>query len=152
VLGGIWGEPPPLDLEAEADLHTLLAALAMRSLLHSARDIADGGIAVAVAQAAFPKGIGAAIEQDESLQVHPLFGLFAEPASTMLITAAPGRVAEIEKLAAEFNFFVARIGATGGDKLEIRVDRQPLISAPLAELEGIWSSALEVHLHNEVRT
>jgi phosphoribosylformylglycinamidine synthase len=152
VLGGMWGQPPPLDLEAEADLHTLLAGLAMRSLLHSARDISDGGIAVAVAQAAFPKGIGAAIEQDESLQVHPLFGLFAEPASTMLITAAPGRVAEIEKLAAEFNFFVARIGTTGGNKLEIRVDRQPLISAPLAELEGIWSSALEVHLHNEVRT
>ena len=25
VLGGIWGQPPPLDLDAEADLHTLLA-------------------------------------------------------------------------------------------------------------------------------
>ncbi|HEY1768541.1 MAG TPA: phosphoribosylformylglycinamidine synthase subunit PurL [Terracidiphilus sp.] len=152
VLGGIWGQPPPLDLEAEADLHTLLAALATSSLLHSARDIADGGIAVAVAQAAFPKGIGAAIEQDQSLQVHPLFGLFAEPASTMLVTAAPGRVAEIEKLAAEFNFFAARIGTTGGKKLEISVDRQPLIAAPLNELEGIWSSALETDLRNEAST
>ncbi len=27
VLGGIWGQPPPLDLDAEADLHTLLAVL-----------------------------------------------------------------------------------------------------------------------------
>ena len=42
VLGGVWGQPPPLDLDAEADLHTLLAVLAGRGLLHSARDIADG--------------------------------------------------------------------------------------------------------------
>ena len=31
VLGGIWGQPPPLDLDAEADLHTLLAELAERA-------------------------------------------------------------------------------------------------------------------------
>ena len=52
--------------------------LAERELLTSARDISDGGIAVALAQAGFPKGIGATIEQDQSLMIHPLFGLFAE--------------------------------------------------------------------------
>ena len=56
VLGELWGKPPALDLDAEADLHTLLAELAERKLLHSARDISDGGIAVSLAQAAFPHG------------------------------------------------------------------------------------------------
>ncbi len=150
VLGGIWGQPPPLDLEAEADLHTLLAALAQRKLIRSARDLSDGGIAVALAQSGFPLGIGATVDQESSLMAHPLFGLFAEPASTVLVTAAHGHVSAIEKLAGEYNFFVARIGTTGGSRLEISVDRQSFISAPLESLRKPWASALEATLHGEV--
>jgi phosphoribosylformylglycinamidine synthase len=150
VLGGVWGQPPPLDLDAEADLHTLLAVLADRHLLRSARDISDGGIAVALAQAAFPLSIGAAIEQDQSLMAHPLFGLFAEPASTIVATADPGKVSAIESLAGEYSFFVARIGTTGGPRLEISVDREPFISAPLSALRKPWAETLEATLHDEV--
>jgi phosphoribosylformylglycinamidine synthase len=150
VLGGVWGQPPPLDLDAEAELHTLLAVLADRHLLRSARDISDGGIAVALAQAAFPLSIGAAIEQDQSLMAHPLFGLFAEPASTIVATADPGKVSAIESLAGEYSFFVARIGTTGGPRLEISVDREPFISAPLSALRKPWAETLEATLHDEV--
>ena len=150
VLDSLWGTPPPLDLEAESDLHSLLETLANAKLVHSARDISDGGIAVAAAQATFGKGIGATIEQDRSLMIHPLFGVFAEPASTMLISAAPNRVAEIEKLASGLSFFCARIGATGGDRLEISVDGESFISAPVEELRTPWATALEATLHGEV--
>jgi phosphoribosylformylglycinamidine synthase len=150
VLGGIWGQPPPLDLDAEADLHTLLSVLAERQLIRSACDLSDGGIAVALAQAGFPKEIGAKVEQDQSLMVHPLFGLFGEPSSTMLVTTHPSQVAEIEALADEYSFFAARIGATGGDRLEINVYRQPMISAPLTSLKKPWASAMEATLHGEV--
>ena len=150
VLGGVWGQPPPLDLDAEADLHTLLAVLADRRLLRSARDISDGGIAVALAQAAFPLSIGATVEQDQSLMVHPLFGLFAEPASTILITADSDNISDIESLAGEYSFFVARIGTTGGPKLEILVDREPFISAPLTALRKPWAESLQATLHDEV--
>ena len=150
VLGGLWGQPPSLDLAAEANLHKLLVTLADSKLLYSARDLSDGGIAVALAQAAFPKGIGATVEQDQSLLVHPLFGLFAEPASTILVTAHPDNVSEIGRLAGEYNFFAARIGTTGGKRLEISVDREPFISAPLASLRQPWASALEATLHGEV--
>ena len=150
VLGGLWGQPPPLDLDAEADLHTLLAVLANRKLLRSARDISDGGIAVALAQAAFPLGIGATVEQDPSLMVHPLFGLFAEPSSTMLVTAKPGNVAKVESLATEYSYFCARIGSTGGQRLEITVDREPFVSASLHQLREPWANTLEATLHDEV--
>ena len=150
VLGGIWGTPPELDLDAEADLHTLLGALANRGLIHSAKDISDGGIAVALAEAAIRSGIGASADQDESLLVHPLFGLFAEPATTVVLTAKPADVEEIEKLADEYNFFAARIGTTGGNRLEISVDHEPFLSASLEELREPWAHALEAALHNEV--
>ena len=147
VLNAFWGKPPALDLEAEADLHVLLAELAHRKLLHSARDLSDGGIAVALVQAAFSKGIGATVDQDPSLLAHPLFGLFAEPASTVLLTAVPANVSAIEDLARQQNFFTARIGTTGGDRIQISVDREPFISATISELRKPWSHALESALH-----
>jgi phosphoribosylformylglycinamidine synthase len=150
VLGGMWGKPPALDLEAEARLHTLLGDLAWNRLLLSARDLSDGGIAVSLAQAAFARNIGATVEQDASLMAHPLFGLFAEPASTMLLTAAPGDVGKIEDLARERGFFAARVGTTGGNRLEIQVDREGFISSSLEDLSGVWSSALESAIHEEV--
>jgi phosphoribosylformylglycinamidine synthase subunit PurL len=150
ILGGIWGQPPPLDLEAEANLHKLLAELAWRKLVHSARDLSDGGIAVALAQAGFRKGIGAKVEQDPSLLAHPLFGLFAEPASTVLVTASYGNASEIERLAGEFNFLAAPIGTTDGDRLEISVYGDKFVSATLSELCKTWATALEATLHDEV--
>jgi phosphoribosylformylglycinamidine synthase len=150
VLGGVWGQPPPLDLEAEADLHTLLSVLAERQLLHSARDISDGGIAVALAQSAFANSIGATAEQEQSLMAHPLFGLFAEPASTVLVTCEGNQLNAIEDFADRYGYYAARIGTTGGDRLEINVYKQPVITASLATLCEPWSSALEANIHGEV--
>jgi phosphoribosylformylglycinamidine synthase len=150
VLGSLWGTPPALDLDAEASLHDMLAILSWRKLIHSARDISDGGIAVALAQSAFAKGIGATIAQDPSLLAHPLFGLFAEPASTILVTADHSNLSEIDAIAGQHNFFSAHIGTTGGNRLEITVDGDPFISAPLSELRTLWASALEANIHDEV--
>jgi phosphoribosylformylglycinamidine synthase len=150
VLDALWGTPPALDLDAEASLHDLLAILAWRKLIRSARDISDGGIAVALAQAAFTRGIGATVEQDPSLLAHPLFGLFAEPASTIIVTTDPKNLSEIDAIAGQHNFFSAHIGTTGGNRLEISVDGESFISAPLAELRTLWASALEANLRNEV--
>ena len=58
MLKATWGTPPALDLDAESDLHALLTELANRKLVRSARDISDGGICVALAQAAFAKELG----------------------------------------------------------------------------------------------
>jgi phosphoribosylformylglycinamidine synthase len=84
------------------------------------------------------------------LLIHPLWGLFAEPASTILVTTDPSNVSAIEELADEFSFFSVRIGSTGGDRLEISVYGNPFISAPLASLRKPWASALEATLHGEV--
>jgi phosphoribosylformylglycinamidine synthase II len=150
VLGSLWGTPPALDLDAEASLHDMLAILSWRKLIRSARDISDGGVAVALAQSAFAKGIGATVAQDPSLLAHPLFGLFAEPASTILVTTDHSNLSEIDAIAGQHNFFSAHIGTTGGSRLEISVDGETFISAPLSELRTLWASALEANIHDEV--
>ncbi len=150
LLHALWGSPPRLDLEAEADLQTMLVELAKRGLLRSACDISDGGIAVALAQATFAGGIGARVEQEQALMVHPLFGLFAEPSSTVILSADPEKVAEIQEIAEHFKFNIARIGTTGGDRLEIAVYGDAFIAAPVSEFREPWARTLEAALHNEV--
>jgi len=103
VLGGLWGQPPPLDLDAEADLHTLLAVLAERQLIHSARDVSDGGIAVSLAQAAFPLEIGATVEQDQSLMAHPL-SVSSPSGIHVLVTSEANQVEAIEELADTYGY------------------------------------------------
>jgi len=150
LLKSLWGRPPLLDLKAEADLHALLGVLAHKKLLSSARDLSDGGLAVALTQAALAGNVGAKVEQHPSLMTHPLFGLFAEQASTMLLSTHPKHVSEIETLASESNLLVARIGVTGGNTLEIAVYGDTVVSASLPDLRQPWSTALESTLHDEV--
>ena len=114
------------------------------------RDISDGGLAVALAQAALAHGVGATVAQEPALAAAPLFGIFAEPASTMVMTTASKHVSDVEKLAAEYGFCAAQIGTTGGDRLEISIYGQPVIAAGIAELTETWSGALESALLEEV--
>ncbi|MBI4421460.1 MAG: phosphoribosylformylglycinamidine synthase subunit PurL, partial [Gemmatimonadetes bacterium] len=51
VLDTVAGDPPPVDLVAERRLIDLLVAAAAQSLLSSAHDLGDGGLAVALAEA-----------------------------------------------------------------------------------------------------
>ncbi len=150
VLGSVWGTPPQLNLQAEARLHKLLRRLAERRLATCLRDISDGGLAVALAQAALAHGVGATVAQEPALAAAPLFGIFAEPASTMVMTTASKHVSDVEKLAAEYGFCAAQIGTTGGDRLEISIYGQPVIAASIAELTETWSGALESALLEEV--
>ncbi len=68
----------------------------------------------------------------------------------MVISAASNNIAEIEKLAGEYNFLVSRIGSTGGSRLEISVDREPFIFTSLADIRSVWAKSLESVLHDEV--
>jgi phosphoribosylformylglycinamidine synthase subunit PurL len=76
--------------------------------------------------------------------------LFAEPASTVLISTVHENTSEIEKLANDFSYLCTRIGTTGGDRLEISVYGDLLISARISELRKPWARSLEAALHNEV--
>ena len=69
-FGAVSGTPPALDLAAEAALIRFVTAAAPRCSL--AHDVSDGGLAVALAEAALHSGIGARL--DLPLDVVTLFG------------------------------------------------------------------------------
>ena len=154
-LNVLWGTPPALSLEAEAALHKCLAKLADERLLHSARDISDGGIAVALAEGCFAKQVGVRVEVPGGLTADPVAcALFAEHASEVLISCAVESIEKIKKIVDDFGFVtIVNLGSTVADQVEIRVDGEPVISESIANLFEPWRrglpDALESTFHRE---
>jgi phosphoribosylformylglycinamidine synthase len=145
ILGKLWGYPPELDLEKEAALQKAVIELIQQGLVESVHDCSDGGIAVALAEKALPKGIGARANL-ASGGLFAEFALFGEDASRILISCDPGSVARIQQVAAKHAIAAEVIGETIGDRLEISLDGTLVLSAPVTDLRAAYEGALEAAL------
>jgi phosphoribosylformylglycinamidine synthase len=122
--GEVGGTPPPLDLEAEARLVSLLAKVAPSATL--AHDASEGGLAVCLAEAALFSGCGAALDlRDDVVE------LFGEVGGRAVIACAPQAAGEIETVAGELSVPLRRIGEAGGGTL---------LGVELQRLRDAWES------------
>ena len=142
ILGALWGYPPELDLEKEATLQRALIAMIQEGLIESAHDCSDGGLAVALAESAFAKSVGAAVNL-KSEELPAAFLLFGEDASRVVLSCDPAQLARIQQVAGEYALFADVLGETGGERIEIAVNGQCAISAGVAELRDAYEGALE---------
>jgi phosphoribosylformylglycinamidine synthase len=148
ILGAVWGYPPELDLEKEATLQRALVAMIQAGLIESAHDCADGGLAVALVEAALPAGIGLKVTLPKT-KLAPEFQLFAEDASRVVISCDPTHLPRIKQEAEEFGISADVLGETGSDRVEIALGDQLAVSASIAELCAAYEGALEKALHTE---
>jgi phosphoribosylformylglycinamidine synthase len=118
LYGELAGRPAPLDLQAEAALIGFLWRSA--PILSLAHDAAEGGLAVACAEAAIASGIGA----DVDLPSDPV-ELFGEGGGQAVIACAPADVDKLDGVP------LRQIGVVGGDKLG---------GVPLTKLAETWES------------
>jgi phosphoribosylformylglycinamidine synthase II len=150
VLGTLWGTPPSLDLAVEANLHRLLAALADQGLIHSARDVSDGGVAVALAEGCFCHGIGVRANLSKAPDLPAEWDLFGETASQCIVSCTRESVKQIEELVGHFpGLMVATLGDTVAELYELSVDSQVLIREKVSGLRNVWSNALGAQLRND---
>ncbi len=148
ILGMVWGFPPALELEKEAALQKCIVELIRQGLAESTHDCSDGGLAVALAESAFPNGAGARIELVSS-GLAAEFLLFGEDASRILISCAKEHVGRIQELAVEYGVAAEVLGETVSEKIEILVDGRQVAAAGVSELTQAWASALERALQVE---
>ncbi len=89
----LGGPAPCLDLDAEARLQRLVLGLAREGLLASAHDVADGGLAVALAEccASGPALVGASITINAKNTAAALFG----EAPSRIVVSAPFEEAKL---------------------------------------------------------
>ena len=150
-LGALWGTPPYLNLKSEAALHKVLAKLATRGLIHSAKDISDGGLAVALAQSCFALDIGVHVNLGPLGDANIVSALFSENATEVIISCSPELYGEVCYLLDEDgSFFTLDIGETILERFEVLAEDDALIDVSLSELKEVYSGALESQLVDEV--
>jgi phosphoribosylformylglycinamidine synthase len=135
ICGREEGAPPPVDLIEEKENGEFVRTLIADGLVTAAHDLSDGGLAVALAEMAMAKGIGATLDAAPSDIAAQAFWFGEDQARYVVTTANP---AEIEARARKASVPVARIGTTGGDVLQIAGER----ALPVADLNRRFESWL----------
>jgi len=134
------GRPPAVDLAAEARLARFLRAAVAQGLVRTVHDLAEGGLAVALAEATFGAGIGARLEVPLAPRA-----LFSETQARAIATCAPRHLDRLLSLAGEMGVPAREAGETGGDRLAVAADGGGF-DAPVADLHRIWTTALPTAL------
>ncbi len=117
LCGRAEGAPPPVDLAAERRNGDFVRAAALSGRVSAAHDLADGGLAVALAEMALAGGVGATIERLPEGPSHA--ALFGEDQARYLL-AAPESMANALIIEAVAKGVPAlRLGVTGGAALTL---------------------------------
>jgi phosphoribosylformylglycinamidine synthase len=120
------GEPPPVDLTLEAN--SAKALLSNRKRIHAARDLGDGGLALAAFRMAEGAHIGLTLKSGDIGQ------LFGEDQARYLVAIRAEDLAAF--MAAAGGVKVAQVGKFGGERVTLGTD-----SAPLADLSRLYRTA-----------
>jgi phosphoribosylformylglycinamidine synthase len=145
---------PSLDLGREAALHACLHEAIERGLVRSAQDVAGGGLAVALAEAAMWGNLGANVRVPSAMS--PAVELFGESPSRVVVTATPRHVPALALLARQYGLPVEPLGTVTDDVLRIQLvgagatgaseERGSTITdaleVPLAALRHAWDHGL----------
>jgi phosphoribosylformylglycinamidine synthase len=143
----VGGAPPPVDLQGERRLQDLLVEAAAQGLLRSAHDASEGGLLVALAEAAMGgpyagSAVGAGIDLEGYAPGVELDALcFGEDAGRVVVSADPAHAGALRALAQRHGVPFFRAGRTGGTRLELRAGSR-VFSWALESLRRIYFEAI----------
>jgi phosphoribosylformylglycinamidine synthase len=157
VLNSSWGKPYTCELSAEAELHHRLAALANAGLIHAARDVSDGGLAVTLAEGCFGQGTGVNVQLFAYPGFSPVQRLFEEVPTRVIVACAPEEESRIQQIFSGGQPGIWRLGIVtdGGFRVQMQTytEEAPheykkaaiatLIDTNIADLRKSWSNALQ---------
>jgi len=143
IHGVTRGTPPWIDLKMELAVQTCCLDAIEQEILCSAHDVADGGLAIALAECSIggpEKPLGVRIDAHEMIRSDAL--LFSESQSRIVVSLKEENVEKLRQLAQRDNVPMQVIGAVGGTRFVI----QPLLQVAVEELRSVWSTGLTAKL------
>src|SRR5690625_3126024 len=141
ILDGEYkGKAPQIDLDIEKERQANVLQAIKAGLLVSAEDIAEGGLAVALAEKAIRGNVGV----DVTLQGNPTVELFSETQSRYVVSVKSEDAEAFENIGLE----VMKIGTvTADEKFIVRTnDRKTLIEEDMDGLKKGWKESIETLL------
>jgi phosphoribosylformylglycinamidine synthase II len=139
----VAGLPPSLDFAQEKRLQDICLQAAQEQLLSSAHDLAEGGLAVALAEACITgpgPGMGGHVTLTDSLRGSLRLDalLFGESQSRVLVSLPATNMPRLQALAQAASVACTVLGEVGGTALDIA----DVIQLPIAQLQHEWRTAL----------
>jgi phosphoribosylformylglycinamidine synthase len=140
----VAGRLAPLDLVVERAVQEACRAAIAAHLLGSAHDCAEGGLAVALAEACMsgPCPRGAEIDLGSGGGRADLT-LFGEGPSRVVVSVKADRARHFEQLMSEFRVPWRFIGRVGGDRLRIRAGEASLVDLDVDRIASAWRGGFE---------
>ena len=108
-------------------------------LVLSCHDIADGGVATAIAEMTFKNGIGYNVEIESDLSVDKV--LFSETGG-FVVEVSSENINIVKSVFLNYGLDVFEIGFTGGDRIQMN----GVVSLPVAEAKDAWTNGLRKKL------
>ena len=146
----VAGTPPLVDLEWETSLQTACRYGIRQQWLKSAHDLAEGGLAVALAEACIGNNFGASVSipVSETQRLDEL--LFGEVCGQIIVSVSPDRTDAWETYLQEnLGDRWRKIGTVTEPKSSLNIltnDNLSLINVKINELVSTWNRAIENRL------
>ncbi|MDQ0414952.1 phosphoribosylformylglycinamidine synthase subunit PurL [Mesobacillus stamsii] len=135
VHGRIFGKAPELDLQVEASYQAQILIAIRKGVVASAHDVAEGGVAVALAESVIgSKGLGAEVK----LEGNVVSALFSETQTRFLLSIAPDDQIEFEKITNAV--LIGKVTETS--VLKIDVNGENVIHHDVKGLKKAWKGAI----------
>ena len=145
--GSVSGACPELRLDEELQLQACVREGIRMGLIRSAQDTSEGGLLIAVLESAFGGNLGCRLDLvRDGLRLDAL--LFGESAGRIVVSVEPDGEPSLTKLARTHRVPLTRLGTTGGPRVVLRVDGQPVLDSPASRLKERYASALEASLRD----
>ena len=135
------GDAPHLDLDEEKAVQAAVLAAIRAGLVRSAHDVADGGLAVCLAESCVFSRLGAEValpEADARLDAV----LFGEAQSRVVLSVAPADAEAVVALCAEHGAQATALGTVTDGPLQITVGAEAVLNVPVADLERPYETAI----------
>lgn len=141
VHGVTEGRPPQLDLNKEKSLLNAVLKAIQSGLVHSAHDLSEGGLAVALAESCISGGLGAQVELPAS-DLRADIALFSESQSRILLSASSNQADELVQLIAQYGVPVRVIGRVEGGDLVVHASGAAVVNRPVQTLKQVWEDVI----------
>src|SRR4029434_10855629 len=110
-------------------LQKVLVEGAATGVIRSAHDCAEGGVAVTLAECCFDTSFGVDVDlaavSDASADYRDTATLFAESASRVIVTVAPGQLPALLRMTATAGVPAKQIGRVSGNRIRIAIEGRP---------------------------
>jgi len=142
------GRPPEVDLYLEKQVHSFLRSIIKKSIINSAHDIGDGGLAVCIAECCISSGYGANIALPPSQSRLDRL-LFAEGGARVIVSCSKNQSLELKKhyknnFSQESNVFsICHLGNVNDEKkLSVYQSNSLIIDINLLELKDKYKYSI----------